>query len=273
MRLLLTLSLLTLAGCPRPIELCGDGEDNDGDGLIDAADSDCASTPQPENCANGADDDGDGIVDCEDADCVLSADCLREDCEDGFDNDTDGFVDCDDTDCSEEANCLGALVWALSGDAIVNESRTAYAGKMFMTDTILDNDAGRYDIDEVVCSAEYQQLSDSSALPAPCPDCDWALSIAPSTHLSHVGPECETWYDFTDTSNPNYRGVWNFPEALGYTAAYQGDQVSFPAVMFFVNDGDQYNGWYAWAFSDDMSWDPNTGRVTWRVPIGYFSYQ
>ena len=53
-------------------EICDDGIDNDDDGLIDCADSDCANAPNclpREICGNRLDDDNDGIVDYEDADC------------------------------------------------------------------------------------------------------------------------------------------------------------------------------------------------------------
>ena len=53
-------------------EICDDGSDNDGDGLVDCDDPDCASavTCRPrEICGNCIDDDGDGLVDYEDPDC------------------------------------------------------------------------------------------------------------------------------------------------------------------------------------------------------------
>lgn len=273
MRLPIFAALVALTGCPQPLEVCGDGIDNDEDGFIDDADSDCVGTSTVEACANGRDDDGDGAVDCADADCVLDALCLSEECDDGRDNDADDLVDCDDPDCSDAATCVGALVWALSGDAFVNADRTAYAGIMRMTDTVLDNDAGRYEIDDILCDARYEQLSNGGALPGNCPDCEWALPVGPSTYLSHEGPECDTWYNFTDPGSANYAGVWGLPSGIGFAPAYQGPGTSFEAVMFFIDDGADYNGWYAWSFGDDMSWDSESGALTWRFPIGYFAYQ
>ena len=46
---------------------CGDGIDNDCDGLTDAADPDCEAPP--EVCDNGIDDNGNGLVDCADPQC------------------------------------------------------------------------------------------------------------------------------------------------------------------------------------------------------------
>jgi hypothetical protein len=49
-------------------EICNNQIDDDGDGLVDAADPDC-SPPLPEICNNQIDDDGDGLVDFADPDC------------------------------------------------------------------------------------------------------------------------------------------------------------------------------------------------------------
>src|SRR5438477_6471677 len=57
-------------------EQCSDGIDNDGDGLVDCADPDCANAPEcrpHEMCGNCVDDDGDGLVAYEDPDCCSQA--------------------------------------------------------------------------------------------------------------------------------------------------------------------------------------------------------
>ncbi len=92
---------------------CNDGVDNDNDGMTDCADQDCAQDPacqvQPpeDQCADGVDNDSDGMIDCADADCADDPACqpMMEDCIDGIDNDGDGLVDCDDPDCADAANC------------------------------------------------------------------------------------------------------------------------------------------------------------------------
>jgi hypothetical protein len=63
--------------CQTPESDCTDGWDNDGDGLQDAADPDCAGTKATEQCANLADDDGDGLVDCADPDCIQFPSCRK----------------------------------------------------------------------------------------------------------------------------------------------------------------------------------------------------
>ena len=53
-------------------------------------------------CGNGLDDDGDGLTDCDDPDCSVA--CI-EDCSDGIDNDLDGSIDCADEDCAPLSVC------------------------------------------------------------------------------------------------------------------------------------------------------------------------
>lgn len=94
-------------GNPIVDEICNDGVDNDGNGLVDCEDMSCSSNKAcfESNCADGIDNDGDGFSDCEDLDCEDFQDCLIERCIDGVDNDGDGLVDCEDPDCTSNPNC------------------------------------------------------------------------------------------------------------------------------------------------------------------------
>ncbi len=96
--------------------LCGNGEDDDNDGLTDCDDPDCDGLgncgPKQENCNNQRDDDLDGKVDCDDSDCAQAANCQGgprpEDCTNNQDDDDDGLTDCDDTeDCQNAPICNG----------------------------------------------------------------------------------------------------------------------------------------------------------------------
>jgi hypothetical protein len=58
------------------------------------------------DCENMIDDDGDGLIDCFDPDCAVAVDVSPiEFCCNGLDDDNDGLVDCDDSDCVGIAPC------------------------------------------------------------------------------------------------------------------------------------------------------------------------
>ncbi len=61
-------------------------------------------------CGDNFDNDNDGKIDCADSDCFGDAAfCTTETiCGDGFDNDADGAIDCVDSDCASAVNCQGA---------------------------------------------------------------------------------------------------------------------------------------------------------------------
>ena len=128
---------MEILGCDGPVtpnpEICDNGIDDDGDGLIDCADPDCSTdpgctSPTTEICDNNIDDDGDGAVDCADSDCPACVTCTDgvqngaetgvdcggpdcapcqtpEICNDGIDNDGDGAIDCLDSDCPDCMEC------------------------------------------------------------------------------------------------------------------------------------------------------------------------
>jgi hypothetical protein len=90
-----------------PTEICNNGQDDDGDGLVDCNDPQCTDDPAcPENCTNDVDDDADGQVDCMDSECTTNPVCQPETaCNDGMDNDMDGAIDCADSDCAGTPAC------------------------------------------------------------------------------------------------------------------------------------------------------------------------
>jgi hypothetical protein len=112
-----------ISSCNGPDD-CGDGDDNDADGLIDDLDPGCAfngdaEAPDPETtaCSDAADNDGDGAIDLEDPGCANTADGDEWNepvagCKDGIDNDGDELLDypmdpgCDvSLDDDEEDDC------------------------------------------------------------------------------------------------------------------------------------------------------------------------
>ena len=115
--------ILTPGGGGTP-ENCSNGTDDDGDGLTDCDDPDCAGDPNcqstPENCSNGSDDDGDGLTDCDDPDCASDPACQAtpENCSNGSDDDGDGLTDCEDPDCFADPSCIVAPAGDECSDAI-----------------------------------------------------------------------------------------------------------------------------------------------------------
>ncbi len=114
------------------INLCSDGLDNDGDGLIDCQDESCSgSSSCMENslytCVDGIDNDGDGLIDCQEAICqsfIVCAEYSVAGCTDGFDNDFDGLIDCADRHRQEILNNIcspSESTLALCSDRLDND--------------------------------------------------------------------------------------------------------------------------------------------------------
>jgi arylsulfatase A-like enzyme len=90
------------------VNSCGDGFDNDADGLVDLADPGCSSLSDPSEkdatlpCDDGVDNDGDTLVDLADSGCSGPGDPSEGTfaCDDGLDNDGDTLVDLTDPGCS-----------------------------------------------------------------------------------------------------------------------------------------------------------------------------
>ena len=116
----MSLVLGFLLACNIVTEQCGNGQDDDGDGLTDCEQSICLGTldcPLVENCGfNEQDDDNDGLIDCNDPDCASVADCASVERCDGADGDEDGdgYADCDDTDCLDDALCADTCTVTLT---------------------------------------------------------------------------------------------------------------------------------------------------------------
>ena len=86
------------------VEVCGNGLDDDENGLTDCDDPACFGNSCPEVCGDGLDNDADGAADCADVDCD---EFCMELCDDGIDNDEDLAVDCDDEDCRDTCDADG----------------------------------------------------------------------------------------------------------------------------------------------------------------------
>jgi hypothetical protein len=98
---------------------CGDGIDNDGDGLVDGDDPDCAGEEPPppppaDSCDDGLDNDRDDLTDEDDPECQDPEDGVEDGsdrpgppegtCFDQIDNDEDGLTDRRDPECQDESD-------------------------------------------------------------------------------------------------------------------------------------------------------------------------
>jgi hypothetical protein len=122
------------------LALCTGGEDEDGDGDVDCADSDCGGVVDGTGvplcgevlCFDGTDDDNDGTADCggvvvngvtlpADPDCCTDCGtCQNEDCAPGLweiDEDNSGDADCDDSACSPFAFCSSSWPGIVTTDS------------------------------------------------------------------------------------------------------------------------------------------------------------
>lgn len=161
---------IELIDCDNPgLELCTDQIDNDCDGFVDGADTDCqlacfpqgascssnsdccslkcrggknkvckagsgcTMTENPEvSCLDGLDNDCDGLVDLDDADCQGSCepDEIPEvSCDDGQDNDCDGLIDSDDPDCPPASCSAKGDACSVNSDCCSNKCKGPVGNK------------------------------------------------------------------------------------------------------------------------------------------------
>ncbi len=125
MSIALTACLSEIPTKPRPDEKPPIETDADTDSDSDSdsdADSDTDTDPvDDEDCGNGLDDDQDGLVDCEDEDCV---DVCIEDCDNDADDDADGDVDCADDECVGAPEC--EHVWTVTSSISEGQAWVGY---------------------------------------------------------------------------------------------------------------------------------------------------
>lgn len=132
---------------------CTDMLDEDCDGNADCADADCVMDPacKPvELCANGMDDDGDMMIDCADmmdcdtkacgafgqlctgGMCVCPSGMMTEmNCTDMIDDDCDGQLDCKDSDCSGNPLCPAGTITSVNYPVITHGGTLVITGTGF----------------------------------------------------------------------------------------------------------------------------------------------
>jgi hypothetical protein len=101
--------------CQAMLEICGNGKDDNCNGLVDCQDPLCmgdskCTQPGKEVCNNNLDDNDNGKIDCADPECMGNISCKpqmgMETCDNGKDDNNDRLVDCADPQCTKFPACL-----------------------------------------------------------------------------------------------------------------------------------------------------------------------
>lgn len=136
-------------------EVCGNGLDDNADGLTDCDDPVCeggAECGGAENCRNGMDDDGDDLADCDDSDCEGVPVCtFGEICNNGIDDDGDVLFDCADPECDCD--------FGRCGDGRLNGTEECDTGQAALSDT--EPDACRTDCTRPRCGDGVTDTAES----------------------------------------------------------------------------------------------------------------
>ncbi|MCI0569264.1 MAG: hypothetical protein L0Y66_00780 [Myxococcaceae bacterium] len=177
-------------------EQCSDGQDNDGDGLVDCADADCIAL----TCA------GHGRV-CGGGKCVCVGngrvpEVEEATCLDGADNDCDGLTDCEDPACAGLAcglggkTCVGGTCTCSGNGGAPEDSELSCADQR-------DNDCdGRRDCKDMGCGGLTCSLTgyvcDATACVCP-PDAGEVTPGEPRCD-DNVDDDCDGLVDCADSS-------------------------------------------------------------------------
>ena len=166
---------------------------------------------EEEVCGDGADNDCNGLADCEDALCLEA--CTEQDCFDGEDDDHDGDVDCFDLDCLSEKACyLSVTSQVLSGSAEVRIGTYLEGFYSPSGEPVVTSSAPLYESfnGEIVGRTRFVLQGWSTS-------CSWSQAV----HSSYVPPEplgdcavvVNTWGSF---------GIWGWlPEQHWTSSAFR----------------------------------------------------
>lgn len=86
------------------------------------------------DCADGGDEDSDGDIDCADSDCTYSGACNELVCNDGADDEGDGGIDCLDEQCEADPVCDPSLadfdLGSVTGTAVATGNTTGTGNEL-----------------------------------------------------------------------------------------------------------------------------------------------
>ncbi|MFA5624886.1 MAG: trypsin-like serine protease [Bradymonadales bacterium] len=179
-------------------ENCSNKVDDNGDGLIDCDDPQCAGSVycKTEICDNEIDDNANGLIDCDDPQCAGSAYCKTEICNNKIDDNANGLIDCDDPQCADNAECKPAIFEICDNEIDDNANglidcqdpqcaNSVYCKAEICNNEIDDNADGLIDCDDpqcansVYCKAEIcnNEIDDNADGLIDCDDPQCANSV------------------------------------------------------------------------------------------------
>jgi hypothetical protein len=182
-----------LALLDTPITPCLNGEDDDGDGYIDANDPDCAEEGIREEgygdteCNDGIDNDSDGLLDSEDTECSDASGEYEQvpECADGIDNDGDGWTDAynSETGTTEDPDCTE---WT-------NETTENGTDEDYGCNDGIDNDEdGLTDRDDDDCT---HPADEEVTEPPPDPQCADTIDNDEDGYIDLEDPDCADYVE------------------------------------------------------------------------------
>jgi subtilisin-like proprotein convertase family protein len=214
---------------------CTDHTDNDHDGQIDCADTDCGTNLRcvPETaCTDGIDNDLDSLTDCRDDQCNGHDHCEfahETSCGDGIDNDADGALDCDDSDCSAtplcliETNCQDHVDNDMDGKTDCDDPGCLAHGVGCQHPEVTCGDGVDNDADgQVDCADTDCQIGLSCGAVSACPAGQSTLVVASTGSPVHI-PDSSTDGATLTIGIPQTGIVTRVIALAGITHTYDGD--------------------------------------------------
>ncbi len=265
-------------------EVCTNGLDDDGDGLVDcddlvdcAGDPSCAIPTTETSCTNGVDDDLDGAIDCDDSDCVLNPACnippVETSCTNGVDDDQDGATDCADSDCATfpgcvnppETNCANGIDDDADGLTDCNDSDCQFnpncANGEFDCADGIDNDGdGQIDCADGDCSADIACVSTGACNPVANVSCGSVVSG--SNNMAGSTNQQDEYCGFNPAGWSGPEISWLFtPPADGFVDVTLTGLTADLDIQALVQDGNgcdpddcEANGWNPPPQPEQMDW-------------------
>ncbi len=166
-----------------------------GDGAYTLDFDTSAGTGCPEDCADGLDNDLDGDVDCADTDCLGDPVCACDNDGDGFNGTSCGGTDCDDTDASVYPGAAEVCDGVDNDcDTLIDADDPDVVGASYYYDDIDGDGYGDPASGALACSAPSGSVTDDND----CDDADAAINPSAAEVCDGVDNDCDGLVDGAD---------------------------------------------------------------------------